>query len=50
MRHIEERDRGLLRQWLTAFKREALGDKAPSVEKMVDGRLRGGASGMRLWE
>lgn len=50
MRLIEERDRGILRRWLRAFMQEALGEDVHSVDGMIDGRLRGGASGIYLWE
>jgi predicted GNAT family acetyltransferase len=50
MRHIEERDRSLLRAWLRDFMLEALGQDVSSVEEMIDRRLRPGPSGMYIWE
>lgn len=50
MRHIEERDRVLLRVWLHDFMREALGQDPPSVDSMIERRLQTGSSGMYLWE
>jgi uncharacterized protein len=50
MRHIEERDRGLLRNWLRDFIQEALGQDLADVDGEIDSRLRGGARGMYLWE
>ena len=50
MRPIEEGDRDLLRAWLKAFMLEALGEDAHTVDGMIDGRMRGGSSGMYLWE
>jgi uncharacterized protein len=50
MRHIEERDRELLRAWLKEFLLEALGEHVPTADGMIDSRLRGGGSGMYLWE
>jgi uncharacterized protein len=45
--------RQLLIDWTTAFAEEALGDEpspASETERVVDGRLRGPASGFLLWE
>jgi uncharacterized protein len=50
MRHIEERDRGLLRIWLRDFMQEALGQDLADVDGEIDSRLRGRARGMYLWE
>jgi predicted GNAT family acetyltransferase len=50
MRHIDERDRDLLRVWLRDFMREALGQEISSVDGMIDRRLRTGPGGMYLWE
>ena len=50
MRHIEERDRDLLRIWLRDFTREALGQAIADIDGEIDSRLRGGVRGMYLWE
>jgi uncharacterized protein len=46
-------DRPLLVSWVEAFAEEALGPEpgpASDAEKVVDGRLAGGGSGLMLWE
>ena len=51
MRRIEEADRPLLRAWLGAFSKEALGEPEDAwIETQIDRRLRFESSGMYLWQ
>lgn len=51
MRPITEADRPLLREWLTAFSAEALGDLEDlRADAEIDWRLRATTGGMALWQ